>query len=1036
MPECDLIHADAMLDYRHTFPPAPYNHAGRSVMMRTQGSNQLNASQRKRIDRFITRSASPDTARVQLGRLIEAGDSSAAANLPDEQLSALLQLLGGSIYLSEILIRQGAVWRESWLEAIQIPEKLLAQHAVGFGSPTSDRDPQGFFRRLRQYKQREYLRIGGRDIAGLASVEETMHELTTLAEFTLDTAYQFCRARVEHEYGKLVIPGTRKQNRFVILGMGKLGGTELNFSSDIDVIYLYEDNAGETKSRSNRSITPLEFFGRLAELLTYAMGEVTDEGFVFRTDLRLRPMGTQGPIVQSVDSALLYYESWGQCWERSALIKARPVAGDRQLGDAFLEDVRPFVYRRYLDFATVEELRDMKARIERQQLSSSEAAERNLKIGRGGIREIEFFVQALQLVNGGYEPDIRERNTLRALAKLREHGHVPAEEAEALSSAYRFLRNAEHKIQIFAEEQSHEIPKGEERPLARRLGFHHVRPKADEVELFWQKLRKHTSVVHAAFERLFYSAQREISAQGTTSGSDVWRDLEHQEAVEAELQRHGFADSKSAYHDLVAVRDGDGAAPPSARRIKVMRDLLPALMTEILAAPQPAQALHNMGEFGRRIGARTGFLSLLAENPKTTGLLIKLFAHSQFLSELFIKRPELLDSLIRVDLTRITKSKQEMIEELAASTRQTLDLEEQLDRLRRYRSEEFLRIGLHDLGGELKFEEAIRQLSELAESCLEEALRLARRELSQQYGPLKAGSFAVLGMGKLGGRELEYNSDLDLIFLYDSHDGLKTKGGKLGKITAHEYYVKLGQRLISFLSAPTREGVVYQLDMRLRPSGRSGPLVSSLDAFRRYHETSSELWERQALIKGRYVAGDAELGEEVEAVIQRFAYRDGFTDTQIAQINHLRMRMERELAREDGSHFDVKTGRGGLIDVEFLVQMLQLLHGHSCVRVRQKNTVDALSALREEGLLGARDYKTLLDGYQFLQRLGHRLRLERDQELHTLEREPLKLRAIATALGYRKKRNKDAGEVLLDDYEKRRERIRACYEKFFQVQGN
>lgn len=744
-------------------------------------------------------------------------------------------------------------------------------------------------------------------------------------------------------------------------------------------------------------------------------------------------MGAQGPIVQSVESALLYYESWGQCWERSALIKARPVAGNRELGDTFLEEVRPFVYRRYLDFSTVEELREMKAMIERQQLSSPGAAERNVKIGRGGIREVEFFVQALQLVNGGYEPDIRESNTLRALAKLCRHGHVPDEEAEALSEAYRFLRNAEHKIQIFAEAQSHEIVEEEERALARRLGFSAHRAEGEEAGRFWNELRKHTNKVHAAFERLFYSAQREMSSRGEKPGFDTWRDLENKEAVVAELAGRGFEEPETAYSDLLSVRDGEGAGPPSARRAKLMRDLMPALMAEILAAAEPAQALHNLAEFGRRIGVRTGFLSLLKENPNTTRLLVKLFAHSQFLSELFIGRPELLDSLIRVDLTRITKSREEMIVELAAYVEKAADLEAKLDRLRRYRSEEFLRLGLHDLGGKLEVDETVLQLSDLAETCLDQALQLASHELEQQYGNLQSFRFAVLAMGKLGGRELEYNSDLDLIFLYDSPEGAQTKGGRLGKATAHEYYVKLGQRLISFLSAPTAEGIVYQLDMRLRPSGRSGPLVSSLDAFARYHESSSELWERQALIKGRYVAGDEELGKKVENIAQRFAFGAGLTDADLAQIHHLRMRMERELAREDPSRFDVKTGRGGLIDVEFLVQMLQLKHGHACTDARRRNTQEALTALRAHRFVGARDGKTLYEGYQFLRSLGHRLRLERAQDLHTLERETGKLRGIAMALGYRDTKRRDAGRALLNDYEQRREKIRACYEKFFRV---
>jgi len=419
----------------------------------------------------------------------------------------------------------------------------------------------------------------------------------------------------------------------------------------------------------------------------------------------------------------------------------------------------------------------------------------------------------------------------------------------------------------------------------------------------------------------------------------------------------------------------------------------------------------------------------------STRLLIDLFANSRFLSVLFVNRPELLDSLIRADLTRVAKTRAEMLAEIIASIKETDDIEDSLDRLRRYRIEEFIRLGLHDLGGELEFDEAVRQLSDLAEACLEAALRLALNELDRRHGAAQGGRFAVLSMGKLGERHLDYNSDLDLIFLYDSADGSETGGGPAGKMSAHDYYVQLGQRLIAYLSAPTAEGIAYQLDMRLRPSGRSGPLLSSLEAFRRYHETSSQLWERQALIRARFVAGDPTLGAEAEAIAERFAYQGNFSDEDLSEIDRLRMRMERELAREDGSRFDVKTGRGGLIDVEFLVQRLQLRFGHEHAALRQRDTVAAAAALRELRLLGAGDYRILVEGYTFLRRLGHRLRLERDQDTHVLERQPDKLRAVALALGYEERVRKSPGAALLRDYEKRRERIRACYDRFFPDAG-
>ncbi|MDE0214051.1 MAG: bifunctional [glutamate--ammonia ligase]-adenylyl-L-tyrosine phosphorylase/[glutamate--ammonia-ligase] adenylyltransferase, partial [Deltaproteobacteria bacterium] len=411
----------------------------------------------------MARSApSPDTALVQLGRLVESGGSAPLASLAPADLRILLQLLGGSAYLGDILIGEEDSWGETFIRSVSTGPRTATQHAAEFGAGAGEEAPAQFYRRLRRHKRREFLRIGARDLGALAPVEETMGELTTLADFALEAAYRFCRADLERQHGRVRFPGKSRDNRFVVLGMGKLGGRELNFSSDIDLIYLYEtDEPG-----SRRAMPPLEFFSRLAERLTHAMGEITEDGLVFRTDLRLRPMGSQGPIAQPLAAALFYYESWGLAWERSALIKARPVAGDKKLGEEFLEGVKPFVYRRYLDFSTVEELRDMKARIERQHLAGGDGAQRNVKLGHGGIREVEFFTQALQLVNGGYDPRIRKENTLEALAALARCGYIPAAESKALSAAYRFLRNVEHKIQVFAHAQSHEIPPTTDRQRA------------------------------------------------------------------------------------------------------------------------------------------------------------------------------------------------------------------------------------------------------------------------------------------------------------------------------------------------------------------------------------------------------------------------------------------------------------------------------------------------------------------------------------------------------------------------------------------
>jgi glutamate-ammonia-ligase adenylyltransferase len=582
------------------------------------------------------------------------------------------------------------------------------------------------------------------------------------------------------------------------------------------------------------------------------------------------------------------------------------------------------------------------------------------------------------------------------------------------------------------EAHAHSVPEGneQERALARRLGYTQKNGQSER-QLFWQDFRRHTRNVRQAFDRLFYEAQKDMQRAGTSGPGEYWKGLDQEEVMLSDLTRLGFSDPRRAYENLLAVRDGEPYSPPSARRHQVMRILGPALLSEITGSASPDQALFNLAQFSHQVGARTGFLSLLAENPATLRLLINLFANSQFLSDLFLKRPELIDSLIRVDLTELKKTKQRMTEELTSLLKQSEDLEEKLDTIRRYRAEEFLRIGLHDLGGALKLEEVVVQLSDLAGACLEGAFLLSSGEMEESFGRITGAAFAVLGMGKLGGREIDYNSDLDLIFIYEAAEDARSEGGTSGRLPVHDYYVRLGQKLITFLSVPTAEGVAYKIDMRLRPSGRSGPLVSSLEAFRHYHQTSSLLWERQALIKARCVAGDRGLGAKAEAIAEDFAYGEGLPPEGVAEIHHLRMRMEKELAQEDQSQFNLKKGKGGMVDIEFLTQMLQLAHGHLDPSLRKRGTLEALTALKDKRVLKRNTYRLLSQGYLFLRLLDHRLRLERDQSIDILEREGERLDGIAQALGYKSRGKNGAGAQLLREYETRRERIRACYDDFF-----
>jgi len=995
----------------------------------------LPARIRETVRKAILTSPSPSLAENHLRSLIDAGGPKALNKISARHLPHLIHLLGSSSFLSEVLIRADNRWPDLFLRQIEIKQKTTAENLTEINAATQGAvSIDDFCAALRRHKQREYLRIGGRDLMPSVTMEETVRELSALADASLEAAYRYCRAEVEKEYGTLLLPGKPEDNGFVVLGMGKLGGAELNFSSDIDVIFLFGDDEGESSGGRKGKTTPREFFSAIGQKIIQAMGDVTEDGFVFRIDLRLRPLGANGPLVQSVNSAMVYYESWGQCWERAALIKARPVAGDLELGKQFLKEVEPFIYRRYLDYTTVDELRHMKARIENE-LLTGDGKERNIKLGYGGIREIEFFTQALQLVNGGYEASLRGPGTLPALAQLARHNFITAQDRDRLSEAYRFLRQAEHKIQMVQEAHTYSIPEGkeEEKALARRLGYTKTKT-LNERDLFWRDHRVHTADVRRIFDRLFYDAQKQITDGASEVGS-IWHDLDQQEVIVKQLKQAGFSDPVKAYENLIAVRDGEVFAPPSLKRLKVMRMLGPALITEIAKSSAPDQALLNLSKFGHRIGGRTGFLTLLAENPETMRLLITLFADSQFLTDLFLNRPELIDTLIRVDLTRVEKTRDEMRRELNPTLSETNDLEGKLNALRRYKTEEFIRIGLHDLGGAIELLPVLSQLTDLAEVCLAGALEITSQEIREKFGTVPQARFAVIGGGKMGGRELDYNSDLDLVFIYDAPEDAESTGG--ARLPAHEYYVRLGQKLLTYVAAPTEEGILYKIDMQLRPSGKSGPIVSSLEAFRNYHKTSSQLWERQALIKARFVAGDPTLGKEVEKVAEGFAYGSALPESGIGEIHHLRMRMEKELAKEDESHFNLKKGRGGLVDIEFVTQTLQLAHGHRFSGLRHRGTLAALRSLRKANILKASEFNLLHDGYLFLRRLDHRLRLEQDQSIDAFEADPARLDGIGRTLGYDGGKKTDgktsprAGKKLLRNYETRREKIRACYERYF-----
>ncbi|NLC72091.1 MAG: bifunctional [glutamate--ammonia ligase]-adenylyl-L-tyrosine phosphorylase/[glutamate--ammonia-ligase] adenylyltransferase [Desulfuromonadaceae bacterium] len=988
----------------------------------------------------------PDLCLNSLDRLCTAVPS-------DELLSVLagphgrdlLTVLGTSPFLTSILVTQkklpGRTFQKEWLAAARTEGEMLRELD---GRIADDISFEKLQKELRLFKKQEVLRIATRDLCGLGDLATVTGEISALAAASLQKAFQVCGNLLRRQYGAPTPEDNQNgaEAAFTILGMGKLGGRELNFSSDIDLMYFYSPVTGMTTGVTDASgqtsgVIPLHlYFVKLANLITKAISQPTADGFVFRVDLNLRPEGKSGDIAQSCESAEIYYESWGQSWERSALIKARPVAGSIPLGVRLLKKLHPFIFRRYLDFGMIEDLKLMKQKIDGN-LERKKEGERNIKLGRGGIREIEFFIQTLQLIHAGKHPELRVRNSLQALRRLEQGKFITAEDHQNLRETYIFLRRVENRLQIFQEQQTHSLPvRAEElRTLARSCGF-------DDAQSFSVCLEEHRNRVEKIYRGLFFGSEEEQNQHLTEEAFFLLDCDADGDKTSQLLARKGFSVPAAAHKSLLILRDGPPHIWLTAKARRLLARIAPLFVQEILDSPDPETALRNTEDFFTSLRSQTAVFALLAENPKLVHLLVSLFSTSRLLSRFFIEDPAALDALASSAFASFHKERDTLAEELAAAIANCASYEEKLETLRRFRHEEFLRIAINDMQDQASQEEVSEQLSDLADVCLQQAAAIARDELMPRYGlPLcrtsheenREAAFAVVALGRLGGRELTYHSPLDLIFIFDldgetsPHPDADPK--RFRPQTNQGYFSRLAQRIISILSLRTGLGQVFQIDSRQRPSGHQGPLVSSLSSFARYHQEGAEGWERQALTKARVVCGPDHLRQGIAAVIGDFVYGPPLPENFAAEVIRLREEMALKPGQTKESSIDLKSGRGGLLDVIFLSQYLQIRHGGNRPALRQTNTTSLLKALRDEEILGEEDYRKLSTGYHFLLRLENRLRLLHDRSIDALSDDPGYLTRLALRMGYVEAAGPPA-ETLMQDYLQATEAIRKIYRRF------
>ncbi|WP_223436198.1 MULTISPECIES: bifunctional [glutamate--ammonia ligase]-adenylyl-L-tyrosine phosphorylase/[glutamate--ammonia-ligase] adenylyltransferase [unclassified Pseudomonas] len=870
------------------------------------------------------------------------------------------------------------------------PGELCAQIAAAVNAAETE-DELG--RALRRQRTRHQVRIIWRDLTRQADLVQTCRDLSDMADASIDQAYQWLYSRHCQQFGVPTGRRSGEPQQMVILGMGKLGAVELNLSSDIDLIFAYPEG-GETVG-VKRSLDNQEFFIRLGQRVIKALDPMTVDGFVFRVDMRLRPYGSSGALVLSFNALEQYYQDQGRDWERYAMIKSRVVAGDQVAGAQLQDMLRPFVYRRYLDFSAIEALRTMKQLIQ-QEVRRKGMAD-NIKLGSGGIREVEFIAQAFQLIHGGRDLSLQQRPLLKVLSTLEGQGYLPPAVVSELREGYEFLRYTEHAIQAIADRQTQMLPDGaqDQARIAFMLGF-------ADWDAFHEQLMYWRGRVAWHFGQVIADPDEE---EGTESevvvGGEwlpLWEEAQDEEAACRQLEEGGFVDATKALKALASLRSSPQLRAMQRLGRERLDAFIPRLLAQAVEHANPDLVLERVLPLVEAVARRSAYLVLLTENPGALRRLLTLCAASPWIAEQITRFPLLLDELLNEG--RLFKPP--LAPELAAELRERLtripedDLEQQMEALRHFKLAHRLRVAASEIAGSLPLMKVSDYLTWLAEAILEQVLALAWRQTVAKYGTpqrtdgtLCDPGFIIVGYGKVGGLELGHGSDLDLVFIHDGDPQAETDGPK--PIDGAQFFTRLGQRIIHLLTAQTNSGQLYEVDMRLRPSGASGLLVSSLGAFARYQENEAWTWEHQALVRARVLVGSQDVGQAFEKVRAAILGKVRDLPTLRQEVSEMRAKMRDNLgskstaagtganAFEATAPFDLKQDAGGIVDIEFMVQYAALAWSETHPPLlRWTDNIRILEELEHEGLMPAEDASLLREAYKAYRSAAHRQALQKD----------------------------------------------------------
>ncbi|MBN9669708.1 bifunctional [glutamine synthetase] adenylyltransferase/[glutamine synthetase]-adenylyl-L-tyrosine phosphorylase [Roseibium aggregatum] len=927
------------------------------------------------LERIAVVPAAPEPERAQLflKDLLdhpETGETLGALMRSHGGLEAFLcGIIGNSAYLRDLMLADPPRLLNLLNEAPETRIDRLLEEA----REARSEDEAGIMRALRLFKQDLALTLGLADIAGAIDLDRVTGALAGFADAALTASIRFCLTDLArlNKFAPLDPEKPEVDSGLIVLAMGKHGANELNYSSDIDLIVLYDPARAPMTGNAE---APVEFV-RLTRRIVKIMQDRNADGYVFRTDLRLRPDPGATPLAMSVPAALVYYESLGQNWERAALIKARPCAGDIPAGEAFLHEIAPFIWRKYLDFAAIADVQSIKRQIHMHKGHGTVAvAGHNVKLGRGGIREVEFFVQTQQLIAGGRNPALRGRRTLDMLAQLCEFDWIRPQARDELRTAYIFLRNVEHRIQMLNDEQTQLLPKddGGLTRIAALMGF-------EGLEAFKTALLNHLNKVQHHYAELF----EDEPGLSSEIGNLVFTGDDHDPETLETLSRLGYKQPAEAASIVKSWHFGRYPCTRSTKARERLTEMHPSLIGALAATENADAALRAFDNFLSRLPAGVQLFSLLRSNPHLLALLATTMGAAPRMADTVSRRVHVLDAVLDPAFFGAMPSVEEFRAGLDRTLSQARYYEEALDRARIFTQEQQFLIGLRLISDTLSADRVGFALARLAEVVVDRVLKQVIAHVGETHGAVPGGNVAVLAMGKLGGREMTAASDLDLILLYEAPDDVKQSDGKR-PLAITQYYTRLTQRLVTALSAPTAEGSLYEVDFRLRPSGNAGPLATNLDGFIAYQKKEAWTWEHMALTRARVIAATTtDFKDRIYKSICGTLVQPRDKDKLAADVRSMRARIEKEKGTKD--IWDMKQVAGGLVDIEFLAQFLQLAHAQENPGILAQGTEQALENLRDAGFLSPGDAEQLLEALRLYHRLTQVLRLSLSGKFIPLE---------------------------------------------------